>query len=359
MPEKKASPKSERERAGLRGLVHQCTEERTTPAISGRAGSKYTVTTDYDREGRTLSVTMSNPDGSKSRRENTYDAEGRLVKVGLGQPGTALKETSYRYDQKGNPVETGKDALSNITTFEYDQQGRKIKIVKSGLPPSANGPYGSASVGMSLEEGDDLYYPAPNGGMVKTLYDENDRATESQIYGSDGRMIERLVRTYDSAGRVSETKMVIEDVIGIFPAKEREEILADPEAAADFKRQLTAFLGAQGDLFKTTYAYDTEGRVAEKHDHLGGEETVTKSTYNSYGDKILEHQATSGSANPPANEPRSEVPAADTRTRESEVTYTYKYDAHGNWTEQITHYGSQPGGPAENSNVCRRTITYY
>lgn len=361
MPEQRSSTKSDRERAGLRGLVWQCTEERTTPASAGVPENKFSSTTEYDAEGRILSSTHINSDGSKWITTHTYDAQGRLLKTSSGHPDGALNDTTYQYDQEGRLVSVeGPNPFNESTTFRYDERGRKTRIVKSTQPPSPEGPYGSTAMIVSME-GEDLYYPVPQGGMTKTLYDDSDRATETQIYGFDERLIQRLLRSYDAAGRISETKVMIEDMFGALPAREREQLLAEPGAAEELNRQITALLGAQREMYKISYIYDAEGQLTEKRDHMGYNlETVTKFVYDSNGSKIEERTTTFGDANPPRNDSGSQDATATTASpQESEVTFIYKYDSHGNWTEQIARVKPRSDGPAEDSTVCRRTISYY
>jgi hypothetical protein len=45
--------------------------------------------------------------------------------------------------------------------------------------------------------------------------------------------------------------------------------------------------------------------------------------------------------------------------QESEITYRYKYESYGNWTEQAMQSKSRRDSAFENADICRRTITYY
>jgi YD repeat-containing protein len=360
MPEKKSSPKSSRESAELRGLVWQCTEERTNPASPGFPEIKFSSTTEYDREGRILSSSHINSDGSKWTATSLYDAHGRLLKTTSGQPGGPLDTTTYHYDEEGRLVSVeGKNPLNESTSFQYDERGRKTRILKSNLPPSTQGAYGSAAMSFSLA-GLDLYHPVPHGGVAKTLYDESDRPIETRVYDAEGHIIQRLVQSYNAAGQILETKVVLEDIAAILPAELKTQLLAEPGAAEELKQQLATLLGAQGEMFKTSYIYDAEGQLTEKRDHLGyGQETVTKFVYDSYGNKVEEHAIMSGDANPPQSEPGRQDATAAASPHESEVTYIYKYDSHGNWIEQVVRSKSQPDGPPGDSTLSRRTITYY
>jgi len=85
MPQKKSLAMSAREKAGLRGPVRECTEERTRPAFPGFPEAKFTNATEYDMEGRIVKTVAINPDGSKWISSNVYDDQGRLAKTISGK----------------------------------------------------------------------------------------------------------------------------------------------------------------------------------------------------------------------------------------------------------------------------------
>src|ERR1700681_443494 len=144
MPEKKPLKKSAREKAELRGLVRQVTEERTTPAAPGHPEIKFSTTTEYDREGRILSTSHINSDNSQWTSTAQYDAQGRLLTTSSGQPGEPLVVTVYHYDGEGRLVDIeGTNSFNESTTFQYDERGRKTRIVKSTLPASPEAFYAS------------------------------------------------------------------------------------------------------------------------------------------------------------------------------------------------------------------------
>ena len=354
---------SDREKAGLRGPVRQCTEERTNPAVSGYPEMKFISTTEYDIEGKIAKITHINQDGSKWISSNSYDEQGRLVKTVSGKADAPADETIYHYDEKGRlNGYSGRGAMGSETTrFEYNEHSRKTRIVTSNEPASTNGPYAANSFVYSIE-GSDLYYPVSQGGMVKTVYDENDWPIETQVYSAGGEMMQRLVRRYDAAGRPTETRVILGDITGLLPAEMKAQLMNEPGATQEMQRQLAELLGAQNEMVKTSYVYDPEGRLIEKRDQLGyNHETVTSFVYDGNGNKIKETSKTSGDANPPrsGHNAQNTTATADGSRQESEVTYTYKYDSYGNWTEQAMQSKSSPGGTFENAGLTRRTITNY
>jgi YD repeat-containing protein len=355
---------SEREKAGLRGPVERCTEQRVSPAVGGIPEMKFSDTTEYDPEGRILRTSNTNPDGSKWVRTNTYDSQGRLLKTISEIAGRSAEETTYTYDEVGRIIGITANGQASLSTiFEYDDHGRKTRIVSSKVKPSSPNADSRKATGVNLES-DDLSMVVPDGGIVKTLYNEHDQAIESRIYEAGGQLKNRLVRTYDAKGRAAETKLVVENPESILPAETREKILAESGgSAADLKEHLNKILGGHQGMFRTYSNYDAEGRVIEKRQQIGASlETVTKISYNDHGDKIEEKSTTSGDPNPGENARSSNVSSTasvSSSSDQSEVNYTYRYDSFGNWTQQTITSRSSQNDPWTVSAVYQRKITYY
>jgi len=205
--------------------------------------------------------------------------------------------------------------------------------------------------------------PAPLGGLVKTLFNERDQPTESQIYEASGHLMSRVVRRYDAKGRVSESNYVVENMEFILPAEAREQAMAEPGASEEMNKQLIQLLGAQRALARYSYIYDeAEGRVTEKHHSVGAHrETITKIIYNDHDDKMQERTTTIRDLNPMNAEGREIAPtaAAFVSPKESEVRYDYQYDSFGNWIERTMSGRSSPSEPLTTWTVHHRTITYY
>jgi hypothetical protein len=167
--------------ARKRACAELCGNARKKERGAGSSGlsrpeAKFTSTTEYDTEGRVVKVITFSQDGSKWICANTYDEQERLVKTTSGQETGPVDEITYQYDEKGRMVGYSQPSSRNqVTRFEYSENGRKTRVATSTLQPSSDGPYGKDSMFLSLEFGEDIYYPTPLGGAVKTLYDENDR----------------------------------------------------------------------------------------------------------------------------------------------------------------------------------------
>lgn len=339
---------SDREKAGLRGPVEECTVETTTsPGPSSRAWRMVYITK-YDPDGRMYEHGYVNKDGSKGTDSLTYDTEGHLLReVWDSEHGTS--NTIYTYDVSGRLISiAGQRDWS--TTFEYDDEGRKTRIVKSGMPSSANMP---APFGGVNGDSEDLFIAPPLGGTVRTWFNERDQATESQVYAASGDLVSRLTRTYDAQGRATELSYVIENVALLFAPEARERLRTEPGAAEEMNRKFV--------VIRTSYSYDAEGRLAEKHERAGfARETITKIIYNGHGDKIQEIVTASGALNPPQSKEGELSPGLPERPdlpdERSDVRFDYKYDSFGNWVEQTV---SSASGVNESLTTSRRTITYY
>jgi YD repeat-containing protein len=273
---------SDRESAGLRGPVEQCIDEMRY----GQGGWRMVNETKYDADGRTSQRSYTNNDGTKGLETFTYDAEGHLLRtVWTGQAGGS--DTIYNYDSQGRLVGiTGQGDWT--TTFEYDAQGRKTRIVKSTLAASSSAQ--QPGVAGSVErENVDLFAAPPPGGWVTTSFNERDQPIESRVYGSTGKLISRLTRSYDEKGRVSDSAYVITSFESLLSPATREQLASDPQAFEQMEIQFTKFLGPQRILIRTSYIYDGQGRVKEKDNHFGpSDSTVTKITYNDHGDEAEE-----------------------------------------------------------------------
>jgi YD repeat-containing protein len=362
-PETIDPTKSDREKAGLRGPVEQCFEETITPPGPDYPESRFSSTIKYDLVGRRLHFSSTLTNGSKSLASYIYDSKGHLQKTTSSEPSGPVIETNYTntYDEQGRLIGITGDGEQSLA-FQYDDQGRKTRIVTSELKPSPSGTDPRPAMAISIENGD-LSWPPPVGGHVKTLFNERDQPTETQVYAANGHLTSRLVRRYDATGREAESNFVIENIVeSIVPAEHLEQLMAEPGAMEEMKKQLMQFRMLQG---ATRYSciYDAEGRVAEKHVCFGAyPEMITKVAYNDHGDKIEEHTTTLGDWNPMDSAEGDESSSTESDSpwpQGSESRYRYQYDSYGNWTEQTISYGSGTNGLFIISAVRHQTITYY
>jgi YD repeat-containing protein len=258
---------SDREKQGLRGPVKSCTEETSVPAISNESGELHRAIRtghiiDFDSDGRTLARRIVNPDGSEWVMRNVYDSSGRLLKITSGKRGDNVHdETTYSYDQQGR-LEKISDGRRNPIVFRYDDQGRKTKIAVSRREDyRANG----AVAGSPFEVLDD----APNisgGGTSTTTYDEQDRPVEVVVKDSQGQVVNRAVRTYDTQGRVIEEKQILDQPEMMFPPEIRAKLvqesgLCEEELVRELRGKITELMGGKSDPYSVSYTYDSLGRI--------------------------------------------------------------------------------------------------
>jgi hypothetical protein len=365
-PETIDPPLSDRERAGLRGPVEQCTVETITPPSPDRPGVRFAHTTKYDTMGRTLHLNSTLANGSKSIQSYSYDSQGRLLKTTWSPPSGPPIETNYTYDEQGRLIGITGGYFGQDSTFQYDDQGRKTRIVRSELGPSSSGT--DTRKGPSLfvvdPQGDELFMPAPEGGQVKTLFNKRGQATESQVYAANGHLVSSMVRSFDAKGRVAESNNVVENLVeSMVPAEHLEQLKTDPEALEKLQQDLIMDFGSLQPKTRNSYIYDEGGRVIEEQLRFGTlAEKITRITYNDHGDKMEEHETMSRGSNPVKITEVSDISstAPDSPSAgESDVRYSYQYDSLGNWTEQTISYRSGANEPFTISTVHRRTIMYY
>jgi YD repeat-containing protein len=275
-----------------------------------------------------------------------------LLEKIITSPDSSATESKYNYDEKGRIISITGDPLG-ISSFEYDEEGLKIRTVSSPSEPVV--PRGSSYM-FPMPEGEDSYLPIPAGGHVKISFNEQDQPVEWRISDANGNLTNRFIRTYDENGRVAEMRYTIENFVFSLPEEAQQEFLAHPETTEQLMQGLTQLFGEQRNFMRTTFKYDDDGRLIEKHHHTGySMETSTKITYNDHSDKLEEHEFTTGDPNPPRDTQPGETSSPASILPESTVSYSYKYDNFGNWTEQAV---SSPTSP-NNVHVIRRTIIYY
>ena len=346
---------SDREKAGLRGPVQQCTEERITPAFENFPATSYVSINKYSPEGRILQSATGNSVESAQEFSTTYtyDSTGRLLKKTTTNLSSPATESKYNYDEKGRIISITGDPLG-ISTFEYDDKGRKIRIMS---PPSEPVIPPDTAYMLPMPEDQDAHLPIPAGGHTKILFNEQDQPVEWQVSDANGNLVNRLIRTYDSNGQVAEIRYTMENLLFSLPAEAQQQIMAEPGAAEELAQHLTKLLGEQRNFMRTTYMYDADGRLTQKHTHMGPSmETIANITYNDHSDKLEEHEITTGDPNPPKDAQSAEASSgAPPISQKSEARYSYKYDTFGNWTEQAISSATSPN----DVTVTRRTIMYY
>jgi hypothetical protein len=349
--------------SGLRGPVKQCIEQTTYLADENLPERGFTSTSVYSPGGWLLQSRMEYSSGPAYVTTYTYDAAGHLLRKSSGSDdpsGAGKIDTTYRYDDKGQLRSAGSGSGTGTgsldVTYDRDENGRKRRV--EHLPVFPNAP--NVGIGAMPWENSDVLFPPPSGGTVTTLYDDRDRPVQGQISDANGRLMMRIVRTYDPQGRIQGDKLIPEDMQGAVP----EDLVGQMNDAQ--QKAIAKFMGNAFASGESSYKYDPQGRVVEKHRALGamGDE-LTKTAYNDHGD--VSDEVTVGMEGPDSgtefgiDEHGNMVPTTQSKKPASsqyETRYNYEYDAQGNWTKK-TMSTRQGQGEFKISTVINRSLSYY
>lgn len=355
---------SDREKAELRGPVKMCVYESTMPD-----SKKLLTKMEYSLDGKLLMTRTVRSDGSEWVTSQTYDAAGRLVKTASGKLGEPGAESVYAYDEAGRLLSiTNSPEKGNRTDFRYDEQGRKTTI--QTFDPKTLQSRQDSMFGGSPWDAAQAGFGVPAGGNVTTIYGENDKPTEAQVHDAEGRIVSRLVRTYDANGRIMEENQIQENpallMVDRFSAEQRVEL--DDKQLEAMNKAMKSMLSGRSGTGKT-YTYDPQGRVKEVRDRNFALDTVTTTSYNEHGDKSEERMALTDNTAFPVGvaysmdengtlipEKVSNTPSVPEPPKLDIIEYRYEYDQYGNWTEQTVVHRSESN---EYSTVRHRTLTYY
>jgi hypothetical protein len=345
--------------SGLRGPVRQCIERTTYVADENLPERGFTSTSMYSPGGWLLQTRMEYSSGPAYVTTYTYDTAGHLLRKSSGSDdpsGAGKLDTTYTYDDKGQLRSASSGTGTSDVTYDRDENGHKRRV--EHLPAFANAP--NTGVAAMPWESSDVLFPPPSGGTVTTLYDDRDRPVEAQISDAKGRLMMRIVRTYNPQGRIQSDKLIPEDMQGAV----RDDSFGQMNDAQ--KKAIAKFMGNAFASGESAYKYDAEGRVVEKHRTGGvmGDE-LTKIAYNDHGD--VSDEVTVSTPTPDfraefgmdehgnmvqVTHPEAESPS------QYETRYNYEYDAQSNWTKETM---SMRSGQSEfkTSTVINRTLSYY
>lgn len=344
---------SNRERAGLRGLVRKVTSD-------GRI-------TEYDLNGNEL---LSVYENSKWVITRTYNNAGHLQHLISKQPDGKTVEEKYTYDSAGR-IQSIVDNRGNQATFTYDDQGLKTGV-RSVMPQPdrQNVAFGSADVLFSSAEAG---FNLTEGGNITTSYNKDDQPWAVEIKDNEGYVLTRILRDYDSEGHLTSEKLVSEDPGGGF-AKEIWAKLPDeqksPELLKQIREQLRATSKVFGQSTLRTYKYNSQNRVMKTSIESGFLLQEIETSYNEQGD-VSEEKTTysEGASSLPvgvpfhldeqgrlvSEKPKSEWPEQPPFPEPTTIRYEYQYDTLGNWTEKKTFFPAGERSPF----IQRRVLEYY
>jgi hypothetical protein len=300
---------TDRQQAGLHGLVRMCAVEREYLYPDHRWVMQTSST--FSERGNLLEQHHQNPDGSEWSILWRYDHHERLLEKEQRGP-SAVEVFSYSYDAAGRlehvavRPEAGVERICE--SYRYDSAGQKMATVYPD--PALRG----ANVGVEMES---AFQISVEASSILTIFDEQDRPLKRVFYDPNGMVERRTLMRYDDAGRLAEEG-------------ERE---ADGSIRQDFRH---------------VHRYDSEGRLMEKliyHYAFGTHRKMF--VYNEQGDTIEEeHHRTAG------------LIEHDGCVHDWNITYRYQYDDRGNWIERVT-LTILPGVEPNVSMVERRMLNYY
>jgi YD repeat-containing protein len=355
---------SDRQKAELRGPVKMCVYESTMPD-----SKKLLTKMEYSLDGKLLTTRTVQPDGPEWITSQTYDAEGRLVKTASGKVGEPGTELVHAYDDAGRLLSiTDSPEEGNRTDFRYDEQGRKTTV--QTFDPKTIQSRKNSMFGGSPWDAAQAGFGVPPGGNVTTIYGENDKPTEAQVHDAEGRIVSRMVRTYDANGRIMEENQIQENpallMVDKFSAEQR--VALDDKQLEAMNKAMKSMLSGRSGTGKT-YTYDAQGRVKEVRDRNFVLDTVTTTSYNEHGDKSEERITRTDNTAFPVGvaysmdehgtlipKTVSNTPSLPEPPKLDIIEYRYEYDQYGNWTEQTVVHRSESN---EYSAVRNRTLTYY
>jgi hypothetical protein len=355
---------TDREEAELRGPIKTCVDQDTMPD-----GNKLLTAREYSLDGKLLTTRIVQLDGSEWVISRTYAADGRLAKTisgRLGEPGT---ESLYAYDEIGRlrSITNSPDKGDRID-FRYDEQGLKSTIQR--FVPKTLQRTGNSGFGGSPWDAAQTGFGVPAGGNVTTIYGQNDQPNEAQVLDAEGRLVSRLIRTYDSNGRVMNETQIQENpallMVDRFSTEQRAEF--DDKQLEAMNRAMKSMLSGKSGTGKS-YTYDPQGRVTEVRDRNFAVDTITATSYNEHGDKSEERITFVGNTVFPVGvaysvdekgtltpKELSNTPSVPELPKLDIIEYRYEYDQYGNWIEQTVFQSSES---REYSTVHRRTLSYY
>jgi hypothetical protein len=365
---------SDREQAGFRGPVKICVEDST---FSDQRVMR--TTTEYRPDGKLLETRSDHGNGFTLMFTHEYDSYGRLIKIKPANSDYPNSEIVYVYDDAGRNLSITNTANGDRTDFEYDG-GRKVGIQR--FDPKTLERSRSCAYAVSAWDATTSGAGVPDGGTIATIYDDDDRPIEMQTRDAGGRIMSRILRTYNAAGLVIEEKPIVENAARRFLDRIPKQTLVamagdEGDGGQDqptemqigvLNKELTVLLSGREEA-GTWHTYDAQSRIKSVREVNFAFDKTTEIIYNERGDTAewrrtvsrnsvlpigvgfsVEDDGTLTPSKPDAEPPESPFDSIDV------FRYSYQYDDHGNWTELTSYCDKNSDVP---SAVCRRKLTYY
>jgi hypothetical protein len=317
--------------------------------------TRFFTLTSFRRDGTIDSSETHNPGGSIGHSRWLYDGTGHLTESQSWMNDDTVQRILYFYDEADRPIRTAQlradGTQTDLETSIYDADGKETKTRFLPITAKDRAGNGATAVGYSIE-GTDMTLGAPGATLMATTYGGAGRPARVIFEDADHNPIREVHFTRDASGR----PLTVEMLVG----ESQFDDLAD-RVSADHREAAAAMLKQIfGEaLSRTTYIYDSRGRVIERTNSMGTmHDDRTTYRYDDDHDEAVEE-------------------ITETKTREADVDgdgnirykpdtvstqhnrFEYRYDPHGNWTEQIVSIQFDPNTDFQRSNIERRTLTYY
>jgi YD repeat-containing protein len=338
----------------VHGSVATLRVERATWDDEGQGWKPepYFTETSFRRDGAISSTESHNPNGSIAHSQWLYDVSGRLTESDSWMNKEAPQRTLYIYDEGGRHIRTTyqKDdgTQTDLELCSYDAEGKGTKTRM--LPVSAVHEGGAVSLGYSIED-TDMALGAPGATSMTTSYVGPDKPAKVILEDTNHNTVTEVHFVRDAQGRLQSVETLMgdsqfKDFVDRGSPERREAM------AAFFKQ-------AFGDAFsRTTYKYDSQGHLIEKINTMGTmHEEHTTYGYDGVHDEAIEETTETRSRGATLEDGAIHYNPDTVSTQHNR--FEYRYDTHGNWTEQIVSGQYDPSADFQRSNVERRTLTYY
>jgi YD repeat-containing protein len=340
---------TDREKAGLRGPVQKVMSETYMAVMETKVmpdKPNFREENVYLADGRL----MSRSDGTTWKSTYQYDPDGRLQEVWQSS-GHEDHVTRYTYDPQGRlkRVASAKGNAAEFTaeTYQYASDGTKTKIWF--IPPEAHGP----NVGIHLSiEGSELSIASPGAASLTTVYDRRGFPTESLAHGPLHELVVRASYICDEEGHIVEEKLEP----GHDPASGVGDQFPEELRAVVQKVFASHFMNQH-----IVYKYDKAGNRIEMKREMGAMGSDTRHTrYDGHGNRIFEESESRERGGLDFDLNGNEVPeTVKIDESRNSTRFEYKYDEHGNWTEQVQWSRVEPGKQQFKSMMVKRMLSYF
>lgn len=229
-------------------------------------------------------------DGNFLIRSEEFDSNKRLIKDISFEKGVKISEAVCEYDTAGNLISETQTNEDGVTTTLFEYTANKIvchrQLFNDELFEEVRYTYNNNSVTVETYQDEELV-----SKLEKT--ENEDKSGSRELYGMDGKLLERHVVQFDAANNTYETEVYNEDnhLASKIIEKANEngkplEVIYLNEDGKLYKRQVCDYAGDKlaeihstdfyADIKETTCCneYDEKGRMISQQLFNAGQELV-------------------------------------------------------------------------------------